>query len=472
MKALTSQAWVCCLLLTASGFGAEPTGKFIPTFAVKYGSSSGWPALEDVARFDLIVIGAGSAQAKAHPTIPGNTWQVLKALNPHQLLLLYEIGPGEYNTASWGRIGQGWEWVTAEHGPGSADRWTAIGANSGQCLQGRAYANERLMVPGNLAWQQYWLDNVYAKHWGDSGKADAVADGVFSDNTSFSMPFQGNWYAQGHPESPDVATDYYSDGRYNAALYHQHIKSFFARAFPWLAMKKLKLGLNFGDMARHPENWEELDAMPDAPLAAMEEGAFVHPWGGKGSFVFWSEKEWLNQVRAMEKLRHVRALMNVHGPVSSDEKGIGRMDAGDAKGNRAWDVLWYALTSFLQGMDDDRRNACMSFTVWGYTEFHWFKEFDPRYLHLGDVRGPSRRADGRQGHVYLREFDDGWAVINPTDKPAADVAVPDGEARVIDHDALEQPESRPPVRRFELPAHRGVVLLRTGKAIGNSDNPM
>ena len=38
-------------------------------------------------------------------------------------------------------------------------------------------------------------------------------------------------------------------------------------------------------------------------------------------------------------------------------------------------------------------------------------------------------------------------------------------------DNLELPESRPLLRKLDLPAHRGIVLLKAGRAIGNSDNP-
>lgn len=464
---------------TALALGADPPaepvapGKFIPAFAVKYGGSTGWPDLEEAARFDLLVAGAGCSRSKAHPSLPGNTWQVLKRLNPHLVILLYEIGPGEYNTADWGQLGQGWDWIVAQHGPGTSDRWTAVGAKYGECLQGKPYPNERLMLPGNPGWQQYWLDHVYAKFWGEPGKATAIADGIFSDNTRYAMPWQGNWHREGRPDLPDVPLDYSADGQHDEALYHQHMKSFFARAFPWMAARGRKVGINFGDMARRPETWEELDNEPAPPFAAMEEGAFVHPWGSlgrKGNFVFWPEKEWLNQIEAMRKLKHVRALMNVHGPVASETDDIRRMDAADASGNRAWDVLWYSMMSFLQGYDDVRQNAYMNFTVWGYLRFYWFKEFDPQYLHLGRARGDSRRVDGREGHVYLREFDDGWAVVNPTGEPAQDVAVPQGEARVVTHDSLERPDVSPCVRQFDLAAHRGIILLKSGRAIGNSDN--
>jgi hypothetical protein len=469
---LLSALLVGLLIFVAASRAAEPAPRFIPTFAVKYGASTGWPGLEDAAKFDVLVLGGGTARSKAHPTIPGNTWQVLKAMNPRQIQFLYEIGPGEYNTASWGRIGDGWEWVKREHGPGSADRWTAVGARSGECLQGRQYANERLMLPGNPAWQQYWLDNVYARHWGDAAKADAIADGVFADNSSFTFPYPGGWFREGHPDSSEVPADFSPDGVKQEEPYHSQIKSFFVRAVPWLAAKNAKLALNFGNMVRRPQDWEELDALPNPPLLAMEEGAFVHPWGGKGSFVFCPEKEWLNQVQTIAGLRHVRALMNVHGPVATDVDGIARMDARDASGNRAWDVLWYAMASFLQGVDLDRPSAYMNFTVWGYAQFHWFEEFDPHVMHLGSARGASQRVEGGGGgggggHVYVRAFDKGWAVVNPSDKPAQGVAVPEGEARVIDHETLEQPEKSPLVSRFDLAAHRGIILLRAGKVLVN-----
>jgi len=211
-------------------------GKFIPSFAVKYAGSEGWPDLEDAAKFDLIITGAGSARQKAHPSLPGNTWQVLKRLNPAQVILLYELGPGEYNVADWGRLGPGWEWIRREHGPGTTDRWTAVGAKFGECLQG----------------------------------------------------------------------------------------------------------------------------------------------------------VWLQQVQIFRNLRHVRAAMNVHGPVQERANDLGRMDSTDAAGRRAWDVFWFSLASFLLGYDDQRPNGYLNCTVWGYARFYWLREFD-----LAAQRGVVLLKEGR-----------------------------------------------------------------------------
>jgi len=285
------------------------------------------------------------------------------------------------------------------------------------------------------------------------------------------MPGQGNWHLEGHPDQPDVTTDYYRNGEYDNELYKPHMKQFLDFAVMWFEERDLKLMINFGHMVSRPEDWAELDASPHLPFAAVEEGAFFHQWGtlGRaGNFVFWSEEKWLNQVNAMRGLRHVRAVMQCKGHLLSEAEGISRMDAVDASGIRAWDALWYGIASFLQGLDTERQNAYMGFSVGGY---YFHDEFDPQYLHLGSARGDFARLDGAQGHVYAREFDDGWAVVNPTDQDVTGVSAPGGgQARLLNHDNFKQAEAQPLVSQFDLPVHRGVILLKPGRQVGNQDN--
>lgn len=447
-------------------------GKFIPTFAVKYGGTSGWPTREEAARFDLLDVSASAGHSRVFASEHGNTWQTLKRLNPHIVVFLYQNGPCMYNTAAWGQLGEGWEWIKAEHGIGSADRWTALGAIHGGYLQHKPYPNERLMYVGNQNWLNFWLDETYVNYWSGPAAFAAGADGVFADNSGYDL--SGGWYLEGKSESEDQPAEYVRDGQYRPELYREDMKQFYTLAVPRFEERGVELVANFGNMARTPQLWEELDNEPHPPFAAMEEGAFVHPWetlGRQGNFVYWSEKEWLSQVETIRKLKHVRALMNVHGPVVSNANDIRRMDAGDAACNRAWDVLWYAMTSFLQSFDDVRQNAYMNFTVWGYSRFYWFDEFDPQYLHLGRAHGQFRRVERVHGHVYLREFDDGWAVVNPIDVDVTTIPVPGGgRARVLGHDSFRQADRQPLVASFDLPTHRGVILLKPGKMVGNEDN--
>jgi len=385
------------VMLTGCQAGADQEaiapGKFIPTYAIKYGGAVGWPPAEEAARFDLIdgqgTVGDATALASEH----GNTWQTLKHLNPHIIILLYQNGP--------------------QRGAGN-----------------------NLTDPN---WRQSWVEQTFAKFWSGEEPVGKDADGIFMDN---SRP----WYA------PTTTTD----------------------LLLWPTERDIKLVMNFGHMASRPEDWVELDTSRHPPFAAMEEGAFFHPWGTlgrEGNIVFWAEDQWLNQVNLMRGLKHVRALMNVHARLLSDAEGLSRMDAVDASGIRVWDALWYAISSFLQGFDTERQNAYMNFTMWVYARFYWLDEFDPQYLHLGSARGDFARLDSAQGHVYARGFDDGWAVVNPTEQDAMGVPVPGGgQARVLNHDNFKQAEAQPLVSQFDLPVHRGVILLKPGKRAGNEDN--
>lgn len=156
---------------------------------------------------------------------------------------------------------------------------------------------------------------------GRPGTDGAGADGIFADNTRYSLP--RGWHLEGEPDKADLPAEYYRNGGYQADLWKADMKGFFARAIPWLAERGKKLVPNFGGMAREPEEWQELAPEPHVPFAAMEEGAFVHAWGklgAQGNFVFHSEERWLKQVNVMRALKKVRALMNVHGPTSISEQ--------------------------------------------------------------------------------------------------------------------------------------------------------
>jgi hypothetical protein len=436
-------------------------GKFIPTFAIDYGPLKS-SSLEEAARFDLI-------DAGAHSVADGNTWVALKKLNPNIKVFVYQLGPSEYGVSKRSKFGNGWNWITVHHGFTSQDRWTAVGAIHGYYLQGRDYEAERLMLIGNPAWQQYWLDTLFRTFWSRSSP-NRFADGVFADNTNYRLPSESGWYRQGHPDQPDVPAEYSHNGWEQADNWEAQAKEFFAKGVPWLAERGVQLMPNFGYMALYPENWVDLDSMPQPVFAGMEEGAFATPWGGHGSFVFYSEAEWLNQVNTLRQLKHVRALMLVHGMPPTTKPSFSRIDARDANGVGGWDALWFGLMSFLQGYDDVRQNAYFGFTVWGYGRAYWLDEFDPGHLNLGRALGESHRVDGAVGHCYAREFDAGWAVVNPTDAVAQNVAVPEGQARVLNHDNFEHAEGQALVSRFDLAAHRGVVLLKAGRQVGNMDN--
>ena len=89
-------AGLTLLLVVTSGFSRESPiapGKFIPTFAVKYGNTQGWPPAAEAACFDLIDVSSSMSNTRVHASPYGNTWQNLKRLNPHMKIYLYKNGP-------------------------------------------------------------------------------------------------------------------------------------------------------------------------------------------------------------------------------------------------------------------------------------------------------------------------------------------------------------------------------------------
>jgi len=263
---------------------------------------------------------------------------------------------------------------------------------------------------------------------------------------------------------PDEPTSYYADGQWLHDRWRADCREFILEAVPFLARKGLGIIPNCGYMGTNPEWWADLGGMPDPPYAAMEEGGFVCPWGGDGkSFTFW---EWERKLAPFAALRHTKALMTNHaGPFAG--AALTAMETPDANGMAGWDGLWFSLTSFLLCFDDVSRNGFFNFSIWSYGEYHYVDEFDPQYLHLGRALGPYEK----RGPCHLREFEDGWVAANCTAAGLAGLAVPRGSVRVLAHGSFREPTGAPPVTAFSLPAHRGVVLLKDGRQVGNEDNP-
>ena len=199
----------------------------------------------------------------------------------------------------------------------------------------------------------------------------------------------------------------------------------------------------------------------------MAEGGFLCPYGDGGCNTW----NWPTRVRVLRSMKRVKLLVNNQCIVEGDASGEDHMNlTGRSSSHQdrmtGWEGLWFSLTSFLMGFDDVRRNALMSFVVRGYGFYEGFDEFDPRYLHLGKAVGEYFK----QGPVYMREFEDGWVVVNAGQKDARGVKVPRGKARVINHSNFKTPDAAPLVETFDLPKHRGCILLKPGHKIGNEDN--
>ena len=461
---------------TCIAFSQKQSGKFIPTYYIKYGNRSGTEhSAEYSSRFDLII-----ASYNFNPWAEKglNSWRTLRSYNPKIILAVYQMGPSECESfiKNNGGLGDGWEWIKANHGANAgSERWTGSG-HKYSYLTNSFYPSERLMNIGNPGWQKYWIEKTYEDRYITNLSSYKGADAIFSDNTGFSIPYPNSWYDEnnhGKEEFKDYPSDYATaDGIYDDTKLRKDMKAFFNQAVPFLASKPkpIKLIVNFGNMGEHPEYWIELDSMKNRPFAAMEEGAFVIPW-----FDIFENINWETKINVMKNLKNIIALMNNTGKVNTGE-GLGKMDGvitdGNMKSETGWDALWFSMTSFLMALNENKSNGYFGFTVWGYVENYFLDEYDPKNLHLGKPLGDYYiSTTGASKDIAFREYEDGWVVTNKwnTD-PKTNVPVPYGKAWIVTHENLKNPYSNPLVTKFNIGRNRGLILLKEGKKIGNQDN--
>ena len=479
LKHIPMKILLLILLILFSGIGTgkaqNTSGKFLPTYFIKYGGSSGHIESAAIsAKFDLII--AGKSAYNLWPESGLNTWRTIKKYNPGIIIALYQIGPSEYDLNAWGVEGDGWNWIKANHGADAgAERWTGSG-HKFDYLANVAYPTERCMYMGNPDWQKYWLNKTYTDFWVTNlQKCDGV-NAIFADNTFFKVAWAGNWFEENntgkaaykdHPKNYATA-----DGVYDHATWKKDAKAFFNLSVPILASKPVPVKIipNFGYMGQNPENWIDLDTLGNTPLAAMEEGAFSQPWSGTYGIYNWEVK-----INTMKNLKNVAALMNNIGKVP-EGVGLAKMDILMSGGNygpsTGWDVLWYSMTSFLLALNESKTNGYFGFSIWGYSNYYWLDEYDAAYLHLGKPLGDYYIPDsGDSKDVAFREYEDGWVVANKALSEAkTNVPVPSGKAYLVTHSNLKNPYSGPLITTFNIGKNRGLILLKEGKKIGNEDN--
>lgn len=463
---------VICLLSIARGRIAIATASvntadlacnpfpFVYTSEVLYGPfgiahPGGCYTVEEAAKFDVVITNPTKYNSGSWCKKPSNAFQEIKKLNLRTKIMLYRMGPGQYITAYWGAIGDGWEWIKQNHGKGKADRWTALGVFSNDYLVALPYPVERAMEIGNRNWQDYWMSRNYEDIWvkrinnlnGDS------TDGIFADGMQYSVSWSNRWcvessYNNGSCVQLDHPASYYQNGNYNEALWRQHYGEFLERAVPYFRQRNLGFGVNawrVGYTAQH-ELYERLGVM------AMEECGFLCT--GRTQLDRWEQK-----MRALQNATSYSIVSVNLAPGYSQNNPTGAMDntfCADGVCQTGWKWLWYSLGSYLLGYEPQRQNAYFYFSLWEYRGTFWFDEYDPRYLHLGLPRAQAQKLDTG---LWIREFERGWVVVNPTSQ-AQTVRVPSGGARLLEHENFKDPQSASLGGQFSIAPLVGVVLLK------------
>jgi hypothetical protein len=465
---------VSILFWINNAFSQELPNKFIPTYYIKYGRKAGADHnAEYSSKFDLI-IASYNFDPWAEKEL--NSWQALKSYNPKIIIAIYQMGPSECWNRNTGGLGDGWDWIKANHGADAGlERWTGSG-HKYSYLTNSFYPSERFMNIGNPGWQKYWIEKTYEDRYITKLSRYEGADAIFSDNTHFEVVWSNSWYEENNPgkaEFKDHPLDYATaNGIYDNVKWKKDMTAFFNLAMPYLASRPIpvKFILNFGHMGKNPEQWVELDTMKNRIFAAMEEGAFVHPWSKT-----YNISDWETKIKVMKNLKNISALMNNIGKVPKGQ-GMEKMDIEMTEGNMGpatgWDALWFSMTSFLMALNENKSNGYFGFSIWGYSENYYLDEYDPKNLHLGKPLGDYYiPTSGASKNVVFREYEDGWVVTNkPQTDSKTNVPVPKGKAWVVTHKNLKNPYSDPLVTKFDLGKNRGIILLKKGKKIGNENN--
>jgi len=430
------------------------TDKFLPTMVVKYGSpNSGVQSAATTARFDLLLTTTNHNQVWSTDTL--NSWHMLKSLNPDMVILLETFSPNFYDTNDWHSIGLGWDWMKANHGIGSVDRWIEVGETTGDYLTVQGSSTTYAMRLGSEAWRTYWHTSHYDGLWGGMAP-QAGADGLYAYDIGC---HPGNWYTEG-TSTPDLRADYTSVTGHNSAAWEQDMKQLYAEVIPALGSKGLVLTTG----VESTSCFETIDNLPVPPFGMS--CAFTTLYG-EGSYTIGA---WSDEVARLRDVKNMVMLCNNPNTVATGS-GLAKMDVVATAGNMGpttgWQALWFGMTSFLLAMNSERSNGFFGFSVWENAYYHFFDEFDAKHLHLGDPQGPAVQV----GLLHLREYTDGWVVVNPSDEAVSGGEVPSGRVRVLNHENLLTTESASLVTSFDLGAFRGAILLKEGRQAGDEDNP-
>jgi CubicO group peptidase (beta-lactamase class C family) len=216
-------------------------------------------------------------------------------------------------------------------------------------------------------------------------------------------------------------------------------------------MLNLGIVVSEGDVTR----WlriEDGNAAPDVVVS----GAFVVRWGVNDDAQFYPQETWERQLGTFAQLARMRLWIGSHTDLAPGASGV----ANDGRPVTFEDALWYGLGSYLlvrpDPDPDDGTTMHFSFTGGGGNRLWWFPEYD---LDLGRaVSGYAAQTVG-DAVVYLREFEQGFVVVNPSTADAAGVALSQ-PATVLTREILHETSPGPAVDTLDLQAHRAAFLRK------------
>src|SRR5215471_15043745 len=440
-----------CAAISASA-QTPPPNKFIPMFEVYYG---GGPALVASDAAKLAKFGLLDIDRFRYNAISPTTWSAIKAINPNIQIYLYEMGPESQNYMDSTPVisinGLGRQNVSRGHSMGSLNGnhpELFLLDSSGNRIYNAGFSNPGanqfwyLMDFGSPSYQAYWIEAVKA----DIASQPWVADGVHADNC-LTFSSAGGYSA--------TSSKYPTDAAWSAAM--NNFTGAIAAGLHGFGQKLwCNKGSSFVDAGAAA--WRALDSSANPPDVVAEEGAFVVGFGSS-STQFFPEGNWKDQVDLLASIKNSKVALFTHTQLGEGQSGT------DNWGQTVtyWQALWYAIGSFILGKNDILNN---SYFGWfggnlSYSKIVWYPEYD---IDLGKALGTYTVTKLGGVNVYSREFEKGYALVNPTANNVASVALPQ-PVRQLTHDNLASPlTSIPVVAAIPLSAHNAAILVKVQAA--------
>jgi chitodextrinase len=427
---------------------ATGSDKFIPTFLIYYGNGPTLVAADasKLAKYDLL----GTDRFR-YTQIGPNTWAAIKAINPEAQIYLYEMGPDAPNhldaTSQLNLNGLGRHNVSRGHFMGSLN-----GNNPGLFLRGNSGSRVYRLGNSNPGANQFWylMDfgaTAYQSYWVAAVKADIVdqpwvADGVLADGCT-TLSSNGGYNA--------VPSFYATNAAWSSAM-NDFASSITAGLFGY--GQKVWCNRGGSGTVDGASAWRALDQTASPPDVVLEEGAFAVSWGS-AAVEFYSEAAWKRQIDT------IGAISNSKVAVASHTKLLEGQSGTDNYGRSVsyWQALWYSLGSFLLARNDDLGNAYFMFRGGsGYNKVWWHEEYDR--IDLGKAVRPYAVRNLGTVNVYWREFEKGYVYVNPTDREATSVTLPQPGRRLTRANMNTAPDSIPSVSAIALKRHQAAFVLK------------
>jgi len=452
--------------------GTSPEQNFwIPTGAVLYGRIAQerpedcYP-IEEAAKFNLLDISQYlSGKTSRWCGSLDNPVQAIKQINPYSIILIYQFNPAEIyrGTGKWASGGALlFDSLLQVHGKGSNDIWFALGYNTGDYLVDIYYPQYIAMNLGNTNWRSFWMERTWNDLFGEKPifSGSNLANGILVDGT-VSHPYSGfpfcpfeYWndstnQCNGNTDHP---APYWTGSGWDISKWRTDMINFINEVVSWYKSRNKWIAFNVWKL--NPDFASIFNQIGGKKLVAMEECGFVC-----NSFPP-SINHWKERLQYLQQAKNF-AVFSLNRISISQGQGIDKLDNEVIPGVRGWDVLWFAMTSFMLGYDPQTRNGYFNFTIfssgtWQYRDCYWLDEYDPKYLNLGY---PVSQAKELASGVWEREFERGWVWVNPTNQEKT-VFIPNGRARILNHDNFKNPNLVNPVEQFNIKPFSGVIGIR------------